>query len=797
MVVFPHMVVPLMVGRSGSLAAVEEAIESGSPLLLVTQRDASVEAPESEDLHRVGVVVSIGQTLRMPDGALKIVVEGLGRAAVRQVFEEGGFLAAEAEPLETFVKEDEDTDVLKRLALNEFAAYAQHTQRVAPEVVATLREMESVDAMADMLCAYLQVGVDERQDLLAELDLGERLRRGAHLTMREVDQMKMEQEMRDRVREQMDRSQRDYLIQEQIRMLRQELGGEEGGGEAGDDLRQQVDDAKLPAEVRDKAYKELARYERLPAMTPESALILTYIEWLVELPWRKRSRDRLDLETAETVLNEDHFGLKKVKERILEFLAVRKLSRKTRGPVLCFVGPPGVGKTSLGQSIARAMQRKFIRVSLGGVRDEAEIRGHRRTYIGALPGRIIQNMKKAGVRNPVFMLDEIDKMSMDFRGDPSAALLEVLDPEQNTQFSDHYLEVDFDLSEVFFITTANNEYEIPDALYDRLEIVRLSGYTAYEKRKIAEQFLVPKRCEESGLKPDQLHFTEDGIDALVRRYTREAGVRELSRQVAGVARKVARKVVAGSRSKRVNVNRKAVREMLGPEPYADLRTEAEPDKGVAVGLAWTWDGGDILLVETSIVKGKGHLTLTGSLGDILQESAQAAHTYLRARAKEYGIPADFHTNKDIHIHLPEGAIPKDGPSAGVPLTLSLLSALRGEAPKSHVAATGEITLRGKVLPVGGVKEKLIAAHRAGMRRVALPKENEKDLEELPPEVKRDIEFMLVEDLGEVIRAAFGEDLKSKRKPRPKSASAAQKTSPKRKSSTKKPAPKSRSAGPHG
>ena len=768
-VVFPRMVVPLLVGRQQSLIAVEEALATGSPLFLCTQRDPAVDAPGIKDLHTIGVAAGILQTLRMPDGTMKVVVEGLGRGLVKRLRERDGFVELTVTRIEEVSFEGEEAEALMRTTLSQFEQYSRQSGRVAPEVVASLRGINEANTLCDLLCAYLSLRVEERQQLLECAAVSERLELLSTFLMRETEMLDMERRVRDRIREQMDRSQREYYLHEQLKAIHQELGQRDGGDEL-TELREMIDGAEMPKEVSEKAIRELGRFERMPAMSPESAIIRTYIEWLVDVPWKKRTRDALDLVKARKALDEDHYGLDKVKERILEFLAVRKLSRSTKGPILCLVGPPGVGKTSLGKSVARAMGRKFVRVSLGGVRDEAEIRGHRRTYIGALPGRVIQSMKKVGVKNPVFMLDEIDKMSMDFRGDPSSALLEVLDPEQNESFSDHYLEVDFDLHEVFFITTANSEYEIPEPLHDRMEVVRLSGYTLHEKEHIARLFLVPKQRKEAGLKEGAIRFAKDGLQTIIQRYTREAGVRELERQIARVCRKVAHKVVTTKRSKRIDIDAKQVQELLGPPEYSDLRADETPKPGVAVGLAWTWAGGDILHIETSTMPGKGGLTLTGQLGEVMKESAQAAYTYLRAHAKALRIPAHFYRNVDMHVHIPEGAIPKDGPSAGVTLAVSIASALRNKAPNPSIAMTGEITLRGRVLSVGGVKEKVLAAHRAGIKTIIMPTENEKDLHEIPADVKAEIRFIFVNEMDEVIHAAFGGpgSPRSRKKPKAKS-----------------------------
>ncbi len=757
-VIFPRMVVPLLVGRPMSLAAVEECLAADIPLFLCAQKDASKEDPKSADMHRIGIGARILQTLRMPDGTMKVVVEGLGRGrAVRFDFS-NEFAEVMVQHIEPRLRQDREVKGLMRAAMAQFEEYVRLSQRVAPEILSSIRDLTDPETLADAICAYLPLRLEERQELLATLDAGERLEKIAGFLMRENDLMTIEHTVRDRVREQMERSQREHYLHEQLRAIQQELGARDDGfGSEFAEMRTLINDAGMPKEVREKAEREYVRYERMPPMSPESAVIRTYLEWLCDMPWKKRSKDTINIGRARKVLDEDHYGLDKVKERILEFLAVRKLNRDVKGPILCLVGPPGVGKTSLGQSIARAMGRKFVRVSLGGVRDEAEIRGHRRTYIGALPGRIIQNMKKVGVRNPVFMLDEVDKMSVDFRGDPSSALLEVLDPAQNKMFSDHYLEVEFDLSEVFFIATANNEFDIPYALHDRMEVVRLSGYTLNEKEHIARLFLIPRQMRECGLAHDALRFTDQGLDTLIQRYTREAGVRELERQIANICRKVARKIVAKQHEGTVVVETETLPDLLGPPPYSAIRAELQPQVGVAIGMAWTQSGGDVLTIETSTMKGKGKLTLTGQLGDVMKESGEAGLTYLRANAAALKLPADFHKNTDVHVHIPEGAIPKDGPSAGVALVISMFSALSGKRPKAALSMTGEITLRGRVLPVGGIKEKVLAAHRAGIRHVILPKENEKDLPDIPREIREEIQFSLVGNVAEVMRLTFEDE----------------------------------------
>lgn len=758
-VIFPHMVVPLLVGRPASLAAVEAALAEEHPLFLCAQKDPELETPKARDMHRVGVAANILQTLRMSDGTMKVVIEGLGRGTVRRFNLSGTVGEVMAEEAPSIFRDPNNVMGLGRTMLAQFEEYVRTGQRVAPEILQSVQAMnDDPDMMADTVCAYLQVSMEERQELLEELDLEARLEKLCTLLMRENELMRIERTVRDRVRDQMERGQREHYLHEQLKVIHQELGGREEGGGDSVELRAMIDKAQMPAEVKEKAEREYLRYERMPMMSPESSVIRSYLEWLCDMPWEARTEDAIDIALAEKVLNEDHYGLEKVKERILEFLAVRKLSASMRGPILCLVGPPGVGKTSLGESVARAMGRKFVRVSLGGVRDEAEIRGHRRTYIGALPGRIIQSMKKAGVKNPVFMLDEVDKMNVDFRGDPASALLEALDPAQNKAFSDHYLEADYDLSEVFFIATANNEYDIPHALHDRMEIVRLQGYTTHEKEAIAWLFLIPRQTKECGLTDEHLVIEQSGLDLIVQRYTREAGVRELERQIANVCRKAARKVVSGSSAGKLMVDREAAEEMLGPPPYSEVRKETESSPGVAIGMAWTQTGGDILTIETTTMKGRGKLSLTGQLGDVMKESGEAAYTYLRANALRLGVPEDFYRRLDLHVHVPEGAIPKDGPSAGVALLVSMMSALTEKAPAGALSMTGEITLRGRVLPVGGIKAKVLAAHRAGVRRIILPKENEKDLSEIPEEIRDEIAFTLVEHVDEVIEQAFGTSL---------------------------------------
>lgn len=777
---FPRMVVPLLVGRPASIGAIDEALTSGRALFCVTQRDPNSDSPDKGELHEIGVACNILQTLRMPDETLKVTLESIWRGRLHEYMERDRFAEAEVEQVLEDDSGDDDVKAAMRVAKDHFEEYARSTQRISPEIVASLETVQEAPLLADLMCAHLPFAVDERQELLDTLPVTERLERICALLSRENHLQTIERDVRDRVREQMERGQREYYLQEQLKAIHQELGQGDDDQDEFSEIVKAIKKCGMPKEVREKAMREVSRYQRMPSMSPEGTVVRSYLEWLVDMPWKKRSKDRIDLVKARAQLDKDHYGLDKVKDRILEFLAVRKLSKSTKGPILCLVGPPGVGKTSLGQSIAEAMGRKFVRVSLGGVRDEAEIRGHRRTYIGALPGRIIQSLKKAGVKNPVFMLDELDKMNMDFRGDPASALLEVLDPEQNTKFSDHYLEVDFDLHEIFFIATANDEYEIPHALHDRMEVVNLSGYTPFEKEQIANLFLIPKHTSESGLTKKHIRFTKEGIHTVIDKYTREAGVRDLERRVAQICRKVARRVVEGTKTKKpIEISPAMVRELLGPDEYIDMEAEKAPSRGVAVGLAWTSTGGELLLVETSIMRGKGDLMLTGQLGEVMRESAQAAYTYLRSHAADLGISPNFCKDKDIHLHVPEGAIPKDGPSAGIPLTVSMLSALRGKEPKESIAATGEITLRGRVLAVGGIKEKLLAAHRAGIKRVIMPVQNEKDLVDIPKEVREALDIVFVEDL----ETAIAEMMPPVKKPAKRRAK--KKGTPKPKTKTKR------------
>lgn len=753
-VIFPHMATPIFVGRSASLAAVEMAASKRTPLFLVLQKDASVDNPKATDLHRVGVFAQIVNVAGLPDGGLKVVVEGLARGKVISYNLEGLPYIVEVSGMPTPASQSVQLKALKQTVLHQFEEYLENSQKMGMDILFTIRSMTDEDQFADTVSAYLPLSLEERQTFLETVPLLKRYKLLVSYLEREIELAQIERDARRRIRKQIERGQREHYLQEQLRLIQSELGMMDESGVDTLELENMIESANMPAEIKKKALRELRRYERLPPMSPDSAVLRGYLEWLCDMPWSKRTRDAINLKKARETLDADHFGLEKVKERILEFLAVRKLNRAGKGPILCLVGPPGVGKTSLGQSIAQAMGRKFVRLSLGGIRDEAEIRGHRRTYVGALPGRLIQGIKDAGVKNPVMMLDEIDKLSADFRGDPSSALLEALDPEQNKHFSDHFLEVGFDLSEVFFITTANNEYNIPLPLQDRMEIVRLPGYTPEEKYEIARLYLQPRQINECGLNKVGLTITEEGMETLIQRYTREAGVRELDRSIASLCRKIARKIVDGETKVITVLDSKEIVALLGPPPYGEIQPETLADIGVAIGMAWTYTGGEVLRIESSVMQGKGALQLTGQLGDVMKESAAAAYTYIRTRAASLGVAAEFYKNTDVHVHIPEGAIPKDGPSAGLAMIVSLLSALRQEAPAPAIAMTGEITLRGRVLAVGGIKEKVIAAYRAGICHVVLPDENEKDFPDLPLEIREKVRFSLVSRVEEALPILF-------------------------------------------
>ncbi|MCL5006037.1 MAG: endopeptidase La [Acidobacteria bacterium] len=751
-VIFPYMMTPFVVGRESSIRALEEALTGDKKIFLATQHDASVDDPKPNDIYQVGTISNIIQSLKLPDGNIKVLVEGSDRGKIVKISSEEGFFRA---TVKTAVFRSVSTPSLEQLVqrvVSLFEQYVKLSQSLNYETMIAAAKVDEIGKFTDTVAANLNVSIEEKQELLELFDPVDRLTRLADILDIEIEKLNVDRSIQGRVKRQMERAQREYYLNEKIKAIQKELGRNEKSEI--EELKKKIEAAGMSKDAHEKAMTELKRLELMPPMSAESTVSRNYLDWLLAMPWKKKSKEIRDIRRAEKILEEDHYGLEKIKERILEFLAVRQLVKTPRGSILCFVGPPGVGKTSLGRSIARATGRKFVRLSLGGVRDEAEIRGHRRTYIGALPGQIIQMMKKAGTVNPVFLLDEVDKMSMDFRGDPSAALLEVLDPEQNHMFADHYLDVEYDLSRVFFITTANVVHTIPQPLQDRMEILRLSGYTEAEKLEIAKRFLVRKQREATGLKEQNLTFADEAILGIIRNYTREAGVRNLEREIANICRKVARKVVQENRSLQIVVKPESLQEYLGVIKFRDTKAEEKNEVGLATGLAWTEVGGQILNIEASVMQGKGKLTLTGKLGDVMQESAQAALSYVRSRASRLGLPSDFYRRLDIHIHIPEGAIPKDGPSAGITLATAVVSALTKIPVNRDIAMTGEITLRGKVLPIGGVKEKILAAHRAGNRTVLLPRDNEKDLSEIPANIQEDVAICFVETMDEVLDLAL-------------------------------------------
>ncbi|NLP17713.1 MAG: endopeptidase La [Firmicutes bacterium] len=751
--VFPFMVIHLDVGREKSIAALDEAMVADKEILLVSQEDAQMDEPSPEEIYSVGTIVEIKQLLKLPGGAVRVLVEGISRARIEEYTAVEPFYQVIA--TEFAEKEEQSTEIeaMTRNLVFQFEQYVKLSKKIPAETVVSIITIEDAGRLTDLIASHLTLKLADKQRILEAIEIRDRLVTINSILAKEIEILELERKINVRVRKQMEKTQKEYYLREQLRAIQRELGEREESGE-GLEYRERIDEIDLPEEVKKKALKEVERLEKMPGMAAEASIVRTYLDWLLELPWKVQTKDRLNLEEAQKILDEDHYGLKKVKERILEYLAVRQLAQKLKGPILCFVGPPGVGKTSLAKSVARALKRKYVRISLGGVRDEAEIRGHRRTYVGALPGRIIQGMRQAGSQNPVFLLDEIDKMSMDFRGDPSAALLEVLDPEQNHVFSDHYVEVPFDLSHVFFITTANTTHPIPPALLDRMEVIHLPGYTEEEKVKIALRYLLPKQRKEHGLDNNKrLTLSENAVKRVIREYTREAGVRNLERSLAAICRKAAREIVQRDK-KRVRVTPRNLRRYLGIPRFRYGIAGQEDEVGLATGLAWTKVGGNILSIEVSVVPGKGKLTLTGQLGDVMRESAQAGFSYIRSRADVFQIPADFPEKMDTHIHIPEGAISKDGPSAGITMATALVSALTQRATRADVAMTGEITLRGRILPVGGVKEKILAAHRAGIKKVLLPVENKRDLEEIPANVKRDLRFIMVEHMDQVLKEAL-------------------------------------------
>lgn len=752
--VFPYTVIHLDVGRKKSINAIEEAMLGNKEIFLATQKEAQNDDPDEEDIYEVGTVAEIKQILKMPGGTMRVLVEGICRAKVLNYVPYDAFLKVVIEEYRSEATEkNAELEALTRTLIYQFEQYVRMSKKIPPETVASVVTIDEPARLADVIASHLTLRINEKQAILEALDISKRLNALCDILAKEMEVLELERKINIRVRKQMEKTQKEYYLREQMKAIQKELGEKDERAAEVEELRGKIKKANLPAEALEKVNKELDRLEKMPPMVAEAVVVRNYLDWVLSLPWSIETRDRLDLDLAEKILDEDHYGLEKPKERILEYLAIRKLAKKMKGPILCLVGPPGVGKTSLGKSVAHALGRKFVRMSLGGVRDEAEIRGHRRTYVGSMPGRVLQGIKQAGSRNPVFLLDEIDKMTTDFRGDPASALLEVLDPEQNSTFSDHYLETAFDLSKVMFITTANSIYNIPKPLLDRMEVIELSSYTEEDKVPIALDYLVPKQVKEHGLKASHISFSEGAIRKLIREYTREAGVRSLERQIASICRKVAREVVK-NKDTNVNVTANSINKYLGVEKFHYGTAETESQIGVTTGLAWTETGGDILSIEVALVKGKGKLMLTGKLGDVMKESAQAGLTYVRSKVEELGISPEQIEEHDIHIHIPEGAIPKDGPSAGITMATSLASAMSGRPVRNDVAMTGEITLRGRVLPIGGLKEKSLAAHRAGIHTIILPAENKKDMEDIPPQIRKKMKFILVSHMDEVLNEAL-------------------------------------------
>ena len=759
-VVFPHMMMPFVIGRPSSTRALEHALLKDKRIFLAAQHDAANDDPAPTDIHTMGCIANIVQSLKLPDGNIKVLVEGVDRAQAMEWKEDKGFYRVVVKVVEKERETDGDVEGTMSRVVTLFEQYVKLSNNLHYDAMVAAVRVDDPGKLADTIAAHLLVGVDEKQNLLEIVSPLDRLNRISGILEAEVDKLQVDRRIQSRVKKQMEKAQKEYYLNEKMKAIQKELGRKEEKGNEIDELKTKIEESKMPKETEEKALQELKRLDAMPPMSAEATVSRNYLDWLVAVPWYKKSRESRDLKRAEQILHEDHHGLDKIKDRILEFLAVRTLVKKPKGTILTFSGPPGVGKTSLAKSIARATNRKFVRLSLGGVRDEAEVRGHRRTYIGAFPGQIIQMMKKAGTMNPVFLLDEVDKMSMDFRGDPSAALLEVLDPEQNNTFLDHYLDVEFDLSYVMFICTANVLHTVPQALRDRMEVLRLAGYTEQEKVEIARKFLAPKAVKATGLTDKNVQFVDEAFQTIIQRYTREAGVRNLEREISSVCRKIARKVVLDGKQFSEEITSDKITEYLGVPRFRPSMAEERNEVGVATGLAWTEAGGELLVTEATLMPGRGKLTLTGKLGDVMQESAQAAMSYVRARAAELGIPPDFHRKTDVHVHVPEGAIPKDGPSAGITLATALVSALSSVETRREVAMTGEITLRGKVLPIGGVKEKVLAAHRAGLKDIILPKDNEKDLADIPKNVLDTLNFYTVETMDEVLKIAMSRPLRT-------------------------------------
>ncbi len=753
LLVYPSMVLHLDVGRDKSIKALEKSMVDDNHILLATQEEVQIEEPTADQIFRVGTVARVKQMLKLPNGTIRVLVEGLQRAKIEQFLQEEEYFEVSISYLKEIQGNENEVEALMRTVLSHFEQYIKLSKKVSPETFTSVSDIDEPGRLADVIASHLPLKMKDKQEILETVEVQHRLEILLGILNNEREVLELERKIGQRVKKQMEKTQKEYYLREQMKAIQKELGEKEGRAGEVDELRAQLDKSDAPERIKNKIEKELERLEKMPSTSAEGSVIRTYIDTLLALPWTRKTIDNLDIKHAEQVLNEDHYGLEKPKERVLEYIAVQKLVNKMRGPILCLVGPPGVGKTSLARSIARALEREFVRISLGGVRDEAEIRGHRRTYVGAMPGRIIQGMKTAGTINPVFLLDEIDKLASDFRGDPASALLEVLDPNQNDKFSDHYIEETYDLTNVMFITTANSLHTIPRPLLDRMETIHISGYTELEKLKIMQGYLLPKQMEEHGLGKDKLQMNEEAMLKVIRQYTREAGVRNVNREVANICRKAAKLIVSGEK-KKVVITAKTVEQLLGKPRFRYGLAEKEDQVGSVTGLAWTETGGDTLNVEVSVLPGKGKLTLTGQLGDVMKESAHAAFSYIRSRANEWKIDPEFHEKNDIHIHVPEGAIPKDGPSAGITMATALVSALTGIAVRKDVGMTGEITLRGRVLPIGGLKEKSLSAHRAGLTTIILPKDNEKDIEDIPESVREELKFILVEHMDEVLTHAL-------------------------------------------
>lgn len=758
-VLFPHMVAPLFVGRPKSVAALSNAMNTEEKhIFLATQNRAGIDNPTEKDIHRVGVIGTVLQLLRLPDGTVKALVEGQARARIRQFIKADDYFKVKLDPVTEVVTSEPEIEALGRTIRGSFETYSKLNKNISKDLIKKVDGITDPSKMADTVASHFSFKIEDKQRLLEATPLNKRFSLLIELINLEMEVYRMDQRIKGRVKDQMEKTQKNYYLNEQMRAIRKEMGSDDEGADELQELEKRIKKKRLPKEAAAKARQEFKKLKMMTPMSAEATVVRNYIEWIISLPWFERSRAKIDVTQAERILDEDHYGLEKPKERILEYLAVQSLVKKLRGPILCLVGPPGVGKTSLAKSVARATSRRFIRLSLGGVRDEAEIRGHRRTYIGAMPGKIIQSLKKAGANNPVFCLDEVDKMSMDFRGDPSAALLEVLDPEQNYAFNDHYLDIDYDLSEIMFITTANTLPDIPLPLQDRMEIIRLAGYTEHEKYNIAKDFLIPKQIKLNGLDPDQINISKKAVYLVINRYTKEAGVRNLEREISAICRKVARQVVKNNveekEAKLIRVTEAAISKYLGPTRFKSTEIEDKNQVGMSTGMAWTQFGGELLFVETLTMPGRGHVSVTGKVGDVMKESAQAAVSFVRSRTELLGIDIKFYRKLDLHIHIPEGAIPKDGPSAGIAMCTSLVSALTKRPAHRDVAMTGEITLRGRVLPIGGLKEKILAAHRGGIKKIIIPQENEKDLKDIPATISKQLEFVTVEHMDEVLPHAL-------------------------------------------